>query len=114
MWVPILTAIVTCGLRFLVFAVSRAVHPAPGGIDTLVPITSGRLAALAVEARIVGLCRAAHLQLGGAVAPGLGFIVILAAVDFPDSVANLKNGTAFWQMVDPVWVVMYRHVCLIG
>ena len=41
-------------------------------------------------------------------------IVILAAVALSDSVENLKTGTAFWHMVDLVWVVMYPLVYLIG
>ena len=41
-------------------------------------------------------------------------IVILAAVALADSAENLKTGTAFWHMVDLVWVVMYPLVYLIG
>ena len=41
-------------------------------------------------------------------------IVILAAVALSDSVENLKTGTAFWHMVDLVWVVMYPLIYLIG
>jgi nitric oxide reductase NorE protein len=167
MWVLILTEIVTFGLLFLTFAVARAVHsdlfaagqaqldPVLGGINTLVLITSGWLAALAVEARSAGRRGMAQRQLGGAMALGLVFIaiklaeyavkaeagigletdtfftlyflltgfhllhvvlgiVILAAVALSDSVENLKTGTAFWHMVDLVWVVMYPLVYLIG
>jgi len=167
MWVLILTEVVTFGLLFLTFAVTKAVHsdlfaagqaqldPVLGGINTLVLITSGWLAALAVEARSAGQRGAARLHLGGAMALGLVFIVIkaaeyaakaqagigletdtfftlyflltgfhllhvvlgiviLAAVALSDSVENLKTGTAFWHMVDLVWVVMYPLVYLIG
>ena len=41
-------------------------------------------------------------------------IVILAAVGLSDSPENLKTGTAFWHMVDLVWVVMYPLVYLVG
>ena len=167
MWVIILTEIVTFGLLFLTFAVAGAVHhdlfaagqaqldPVLGGLNTLVLITSGWLAALAVEARSAGRRGLARLQLGAAMALGLVFIaiklaeyvaksqagigletdtfftlyflltgfhllhvvlgiIILAAVTFSDSLENLKTGTAFWHMVDLVWVVMYPLVYLIG
>jgi nitric oxide reductase NorE protein len=167
MWVLILTEVVTFGLLFLTFAVTMAVHPdlfaagraqldpTLGGINTLVLITSGWLAALAVETRTAGRRGAARLQLGGAMALGFIFIaiklteyvvkaqvgigletdtfftlyflltgfhllhvllgiIILAAVALSDSIENLKTGTAFWHMVDLVWVVMYPLVYLIG
>jgi nitric oxide reductase NorE protein len=41
-------------------------------------------------------------------------IVIIAAVALHDSPENLKTGTAFWHMVDLVWVVMYPLVYLVG
>ncbi len=41
-------------------------------------------------------------------------IVILAAVVRSDSIENLKTGTAFWHMVDLVWVVMYPLIYLVG
>ena len=167
MWVLILTEVVTFGLLFLTFAVTGAVHhdvfaagraqldPVLGGVNTLVLITSGWLAALAAEARSNGRRGTARLQLGGAMALGFVFIgiklaeyiakaqagigletdtfftlyflltgfhllhvllgiVILAAVGLSDSTENLKTGTAFWHMVDLVWVVMYPLVYLIG
>ena len=167
MWVLILTEVVTFGLLLLTFAITRAVHPdlfaagqgqldpVLGGVNTLVLITSGWLAALAVEARAVGRRGMGRLQLGGAMVLGLVFIaiktaeymakaqaginletdtfftlyflltgfhllhvvlgiVILAAVALSDSVENLKTGTAFWHMVDLVWVVMYPLVYLVG
>ncbi|WP_262268360.1 cytochrome c oxidase subunit 3 family protein [Microvirga yunnanensis] len=167
MWVLILTEVVTFGLLFMTFAVAGAVHhdvfaagraqldPMLGGVNTLVLITSGWLAALAVETRSVGRRGTARLQLTGAMALGLVFIiiklaeyiakaqagigletdtfftlyflltgfhllhvllgiVILAAVGLSDSPENLKTGTAFWHMVDLVWVVMYPLVYLIG
>lgn len=41
-------------------------------------------------------------------------IIILAAVWLHHSLENLKTGTAFWHMVDLVWVVMYPLIYLIG
>ena len=41
-------------------------------------------------------------------------IVMIAAVALHDSPENLKTGTAFWHMVDLVWVVMYPLVYLVG
>jgi len=167
MWVLILTEVVTFGLLFATFTVTRAVlpdifaagqaqlDPILGGINTLVLITSGWLAAMAVETRSAGRRGTARMLLGAAMALGLVFvaiklaeymakaqagigletdtfftlyflltgfhllhvvlgIVILAAVALSDSVENLKTGTAFWHMVDLVWVVMYPLIYLIG
>ncbi|QFU14823.1 cytochrome c oxidase subunit 3 [Microvirga thermotolerans] len=167
MWVLILTEVVTFGLLFVAFSVAGAVQPALfaagraqldpllGGANTLVLITSGWLAALAVEARLAERRGAARALLAGAMALGLLFaglklveytgkaqagigletdtfftlyflltgfhllhvllgIVILATVAIHDSADNLKTGTAFWHMVDLVWVVMYPLVYLIG
>ncbi|SCZ13747.1 cytochrome c oxidase subunit 3 family protein [Microvirga guangxiensis] len=167
MWVLILTEVVTFGLLFMTFAVTKAIHPGLfaagqaqldpvlGGLNTLVLITSGWLAALAVEARTIGKRGTARLLLGSAMALGLVFIaikiaeyaakaqagidletdtfftlyflltgfhllhvvlgiIILAAVALSDSIVNLKTGTAFWHMVDLVWVVMYPLIYLIG
>jgi nitric oxide reductase NorE protein len=167
MWVLILTEIVTFGLLFLTFAVARTIHhdvfaagqaqldPVLGGINTLVLITSGWLAALAVEARAAGSSGRTRLLLAGSATLGCIFVVIkigeyatkaragigletdtfftlyflltgfhllhvvlgiiiLAAVGLHHSLENLKTGTAFWHMVDLVWVVMYPLIYLIG
>jgi len=167
MWVLILTELVTFGLLLIMFAITRAIHPTlfaagqarldqtAGGINTIVLITSGWMAALALEARSEGRHGIARLQLGGAASLGAVFtaiklaeyiakaqagigiesdtfftlyllltgfhllhvvlgIVILAAAAFADTVENLKTATAFWHMVDLVWVVMYPLVYLIG
>ncbi len=167
MWVLILTEVVTFGLLLVTFAVTKAIHPSLfaagqaqldpvlGGLNTLVLITSGWLAALAVEARTIGQRGTARLLLGGAMALGIVFvaikiaeyaakaqaginletdtfftlyflltgfhllhvvlgIVILAATALSDSIVNLKTGTAFWHMVDLIWVVMYPLIYLIG
>ncbi|WP_246498649.1 cytochrome c oxidase subunit 3 family protein [Microvirga soli] len=167
MWVLILTEVVTFGLLLATFAVTGAVRPGVfaagraqldpvlGGVNTIVLITSGWLAALAVEARMIERRRSARLLLAGAAALGCVFIavkvveyaakvqagigletdtfftlyflitgfhllhvvlgiVMIAAVVLHDSPENLKTGTAFWHMVDLVWVVMYPLVYLVG
>jgi len=167
MWVLILTEIVTFGLLFVTFAVTGAVHPEMfaagrtrldptlGGVNTIILITSGWLAALAVEACAAERRRRARLLLVGAILLGCAFaavkiaeyavkmrmgigletdtfftlyflltgfhllhvvlgIVILAAVALDTSLESLKTGTAFWHMVDLVWVVMFPLVYLVG
>ncbi|MBB3018192.1 nitric oxide reductase NorE protein [Microvirga lupini] len=167
MWVLILTETVTFGLLFAIFAITGVVHsdvfsagraqldPVLGGVNTLVLITSGWLAALAVEARVIGRRTIARLLLAGAAALGCVFtaikvveyatkvsvgigletdtfftlyflatgfhllhvilgVIIIAAVAMYDSLDNLKTGTAFWHMVDLVWVVMYPLIYLVG
>lgn len=167
MWVLILTEVVTFGLLLLTFAAARAVQPdlfaagqaqldpGLGGTNTIVLITSGWLAALAVEARAADARHRARILLGGAMALGLVFVVvktieywskaqvgigldtdtfftlyflltgfhllhvvlglaILALITVHDSLDNLMTGTAFWHMVDLVWVVMYPLVYLVG
>lgn len=167
MWVLILTEVVTFGLLLGTFTITGAVHPEVfaagraqldpvlGGANTLVLITSGWLAALAVEARTWEYRKTARSLLAGASALGCVFIgikifeyaakakagigletntyftlyflltgfhllhvilgvVVIAAVSFHDSIENLKTGTAFWHMVDLVWVVMYPLIYLVG
>lgn len=167
MWVLILTEVVTFGLLIATFSVTRIIHPdifaagqaqldpVLGGINTLVLITSGWLAALSVEAGASGRRGMVRLLLAASAALGCMFvvikvveyaakarvgigletdtfftlyflltgfhllhvvlgIVILAAVWLHDSTDNLKTGTAFWHMVDLVWVVMYPLIYLVG
>lgn len=167
MWVLILTEVVTFGLLLLTFAGARVVQPALfaagqaqldatlGGMNTVALVTSGWLAALAVEARATGGRLRARILLATAMCLGLVFIgvkvveyvakarlgigmetdtfftlyflltgfhllhvvmgvAILALVAVHDSLDNLKTGTAFWHMVDLVWVVMYPLIYLVG
>ena len=124
-------------------------------MNTIVLITSGWLAALAVDASMKSRRIRARALLAGAMALGFVFvavkiaeyvekarvgigletdtfftlyflltgfhllhvllgIVILALVAMHDSLDNLKTGTAFWHVVDLVWVVMYPLIYLIG
>lgn len=88
MWVLILTEVVTFGLLFMTFAVTGAIHPDVfaagraqldpilGGMNTLVLITGGWLAALAVEHRSIGRRKTARMLLVGAAALGCVFTAI--------------------------------------
>ena len=40
-------------------------------------------------------------------------IVILGIVAWKNSVANLETGTAFWHMLDMIWVIMYPLLYLL-
>ena len=100
MWVLILTEIVTFGLLLATFAVAGAVHPDVfeagrarldpnlGGLNTLVLITSGWLAALAVEARAEEHRTFARLLLAGAALLG-GVFIIIKVVEY---VAKVQAG----------------------
>jgi nitric oxide reductase NorE protein len=86
MWVLILCEMVTFGLLLLAFVVARLVQPEVfaagqaildqhiGGANTLVLVTSGWLAALAVDRREAGWRDRAQLRLAGAMALGFVFI----------------------------------------
>ena len=88
MWVLILTEVVTFGFLLVTFAVTGAVHPdvfvagparlhpVLGGVKTIVLITSGWLAALAVEARMIVRRKTARQLLAGAAALGCVFVAI--------------------------------------
>ncbi len=100
MWVLILTEVVTFGLLFVTFIIAGAVHPeifaagraqldpVLGGVNTLVLITSGWLAALAVEARVIDRRRTARLLLAGAGALGCVFV----AIKIVEYAAKAKTG----------------------
>lgn len=166
MWVLILSELLVFGVFFVAFAAARTVDVAGfdasqaqldrllGGLNTMVLVTSGFLAAWAVRARIDGRRLKARLILLAAMAVGSVFLVvkvieyadkaqagigietntfftlyylmtgfhflhvvlglvILAVVAWKDSLANLETGTAFWHMVDLIWVLMFPLVYLI-
>ncbi len=91
MWVLILCEVITFGLLFLVFVAARILHPQVfaagqalrdptlGGANTLVLVTSGWLAALAVEARSTGHRGQARLRMAGAMALGSAFVALKLA-----------------------------------
>lgn len=166
MWVLILSELVVFGAFFASFAFARALHPAAfnasqahldrllGGVNTMVLLTSGLAAALAVRARADGKIRNCRLWLGGAALGGFAFmavklveyadkasqgigietdtfftlfylmtgfhflhvalgIVFLGIVAWRCSLENVETGTAFWHMVDLIWVLLYPLVYLI-
>lgn len=165
MWVLIASELAVFGALIVAFGIAGALEPdlfaagrarldpLLGGINTLVLVTSGFLAAMAVAAADAGRRRTARLHVAGAIllgglfvvvklveyrakfAAGIGietdsfftlyFLVtgfhllhvvlgmgILAAVTVTDG--DLRTGTAFWHMVDLVWVVLYALVYLAG
>lgn len=165
MWILICSELLVFGAAFLGFSVARALEPdlfarsqdtldrLAGAINTLVLITSGFFAALAVDARRRDknlqsrLWIAAAIALGfvfltvkwieyaGKTAQGIGIetnafftlfylttgfhaahvifgILILAVVGWKNSVENLETGTAFWHMVDLIWVILFPLIYL--
>ncbi|MBK0399448.1 cytochrome c oxidase subunit 3 [Limibaculum sp. M0105] len=125
-----------------------------GALNTIVLLTSGLAAALALRAREAGLRGRARLGLGVAALLGVVFlwvkaleysakaaegigtdthpfftfyylvtgfhaahvvagIVVLGLVAWRDSVANIENATAFWHMVDLVWVLIFPVIYLL-
>ncbi len=91
MWVLILCEIITFGLLLLVFVAARILQPQVfaagqalldptlGGANTLALVTSGWLAALAVEARSIGRRGQARLRMAGAMALGSAFVALKLA-----------------------------------
>ncbi len=166
MWVLILSELFVFGAFFAGFSVDRAMHPAlfaasqarldrvAGGVNTMLLLSSGLAAAIALRNRSEGNVKACRWWLGGAVTLGVGFlaikimeyadnaalgitmetddfftlfylmtgfhglhvvlgIVILAIVGWKCSSENVETGTAFWHMVDLIWVLLYPIVYLI-
>lgn len=130
-------------------------HKAAAGINTVVLVSSGWLAALAVQAAEAGRVAKTRLLLGlasvlGGVflwikgleyaeksAQGIDFethpfftfyylltgfhavhvvagIVILGLVAWRPTARNTEVGTAFWHMVDLVWVILFPILYLLG
>lgn len=164
MWLLILSELGIFGAFFVGYGIAYALNPVVfaqsqamldpwlGGINTIILVTSGLLAALALAARRGGHSgRAALLAtiiLGAVflavkaveyapkVAAGIGpetntffalyylltgfhalhvvfGIVILGIVAWKNSIANLETGTAFWHMLDMIWVIMYPLLYLL-
>jgi nitric oxide reductase NorE protein len=163
MWLLILSELGVFGAFFVGYAVARALDPGTfdaaqtrldpqlGGVNTLVLVTSGWLAAIALKQRRAG--RSGRGALGGAMALGLVFLLVkgfeyapkfaagigpetntfftfyflltgfhalhvvfgiglLAIVAWRNSIENIETGTAFWHMVDMIWVIMYPLIYL--
>lgn len=166
MWVLILSELVVFGAFFIAFASARAFHPVAfnasqahldrllGGINTMILLTSGLAAALAVQARAANKVRTCRLWLAGSALGGFAFmaikaveyadkaaqgididtdtfftlfylmtgfhvlhvvlgIVFLGVVAWRCSLENVETATAFWHMVDLIWVLLYPLVYLI-
>ncbi|WP_296590424.1 cytochrome c oxidase subunit 3 [Roseibium sp.] len=138
------------------FAEARThLHPALAGVNTIVLITSGFLAALAAEAAMIGKSARLRWLLTGASLLGVVFllikgyefadvagqgistethpfftfyylltgfhalhvvagIIILALVGWKCSERNVEVGTAFWHMVDLVWVLLFPVIYLLA
>ncbi len=138
------------------FAEAQAqLHRASAGVNTMVLVTSGWLAALAVQAAEAGAVARTRLLMTGAALLGVVFlvikgleyadmgaqgittethpfftfyylltgfhaahvvagIVILALVGLRCRARSVETGTAFWHMVDLVWVILFPVLYLLG
>jgi nitric oxide reductase NorE protein len=166
MWVLILSEMVVFAAFFAVFAWQRAAErevfdtsqqlldPVLGGINTMVLLTSGLCAALAVAAITEGRVRRCRQWLMAALALGVVFcvvkvveyvdklgaglmpetntfftfyylltgfhfahvlfgLVLIALVAWRISHANVETATAFWHMVDLIWILLYPLIYLL-
>jgi nitric oxide reductase NorE protein len=165
-WILIISELFVFGVALVGFMTMRILEPKlfeagqaslnfwMGGVNTMLLVTSGWLAARAVLLREKGKRRGARLQLALASFFGLAFLFvklvewmrkiaqghdlesdtfftlfflitgfhaahvvmglcILAIVACWDSVENLKTGTAFWHMVDLIWLVIFPVIYLV-
>jgi nitric oxide reductase NorE protein len=166
MWVLIISELLVFGAFFTAFSAAEAFHPAlfaasqaqldrvAGGINTMLLLSSGLAAAMALKARSdrkIGRCR---IWLAGAATLGTAFLVVkgveyahhaaqgitletndfftlfylmtgfhalhvvlglvlLAVAGWKCSIENVETGTAFWHMVDLIWVLLYPILYLI-
>ncbi|MGE5478102.1 MAG: cytochrome c oxidase subunit 3 family protein [Bacteroidales bacterium] len=99
MWVLIISELLVFGAFFLGFGVARMLHPdlfragqamldiRLGGLNTLILVTSGWMAAKAVQARIEQEVAASRRWLAGAGALGVAFLVV-KSVEYADKAAH--------------------------
>ncbi len=166
MWVLIASELVVFGAMFIGFGILRISEPdafvesqnhldrLAGAINTMVLVSSGFCAALAVHYQINGNTLRTRLWLSagallGVVFLGIKFIeyadkfavgistdtssffmlyflatgfhalhvvfgiIILFIVGWKNSVENVVTGTAFWHMVDLIWVILFPVVYLL-
>lgn len=165
MWILIISELAVFGAFFVIFATNRLLEPdlfaqsqahlsrLMGGLNTMVLVTSGLFAALAVPRIMQGDRRGCRLWLLAACGGGLVFLT-LKAVEYGDkaasgigietntfftlfylltgfhalhvvfglilmgiamwrcSTSNVVTVTAFWHMVDLIWVILYPVVYL--
>lgn len=165
-WVLIICELMVFGAFFGGFCIARYLHVDMfnasqahldrllGGLNTIVLISSGYLAALAVKIHAEGRESLARWTLVASMGVGSLFIVIklieysakfdqgigletntfwtlyflitgfhflhvifgiiiLAIVAWKNSLTNLETGTAFWHMVDLIWILIYPLIYLI-
>jgi len=166
MWVLIASELLVFGAVFIGFGVIRFAEPAvftesqnhldrlAGAINTMVLITSGLFAALAVSSQTKNDSLKARLWLGAASGLGIVFliikwleyagkfeagistetnsffmlfflatgfhalhvvfgIIILIIIGWKNTLENVVTGTAFWHMVDLIWVILFPVVYLV-
>ncbi|MBC7905793.1 MAG: cytochrome c oxidase subunit 3 family protein [Rhodospirillaceae bacterium] len=99
MWVLIISELLVFGAFFLGFGVARVLHPdlfragqamldiRLGGLNTLILVTSGWLAAKAVQARAHGDVAVSRRWAAGAMALGVAFLVV-KGVEYADKAAH--------------------------
>lgn len=167
MWVLIVSELLVFGAGLAAFLGVRItdpagfreaqshLHPALAGLNTIILITSGFLAARSLSLREAGKRAASRWHLAGAMGLGAAFlvikvheyveaaaqgistethpfftfyylltgfhaahvvagIVILGLVAWKDAPGNIEAGTAFWHMVDLVWVLLFPVIYLLG
>lgn len=166
MWILIVSELLVFGAGLIVFLSVRITDPIgfaeaqdlldrrAAGINTIVLITSGLLAALATHLRRSGSRGLARLSLIGAALLGMVFlwiknaefaskaasgivwdthvfynfyfmltgfhaahvaagVVLLLLVAWRDHVDNIEDATAFWHMVDLIWVLLFPVIYLL-
>ncbi|WP_319824461.1 cytochrome c oxidase subunit 3 family protein [Thalassovita sp.] len=167
MWVLIVSELVVFGAGLAAFLAVRLTDPAGfaeaqsylhktgAGINTVILVTSGWLAALAVRAIEAGQVARTRVLLAVAAVFGIAFlwikgieyadkaaqgintethpfftfyylltgfhavhvvagIVILGLIAWKATPRNVEVGTAFWHMVDLVWVILFPILYLLG
>lgn len=166
MWVLILSELLVFSAFFVLFAWQRAAHtelfntsqqlldPIIGGINTLLLLTSGLFAALAIQAIADNNRRRCRQWLSAAMALGIAFCAVklfeyadkfnadltpetnifftyyylltafhlahvifglglLALAYWKTSRENVETVTAFWHLVDLIWVLLYPLIYLL-
>ncbi|MGC3875211.1 cytochrome c oxidase subunit 3 family protein [Halomonas sp. GXIMD04776] len=166
MWVLILSEMLVFAAAFGLYAWMRAAEqplfdasqqqldPIIGGLNTMVLLTSGLFAALAVNAVARGQIRNSRRWLLGTMALGAVFcgikvieyidkfgagltpdtntffafyylltgfhfahvlfgLGVLALVTWRTTLANVETATAFWHMVDLIWILLYPLIYLL-
>ncbi|TDG12615.1 cytochrome c oxidase subunit 3 family protein [Seongchinamella unica] len=166
MWILILSELLVFSAFFVLFAWQRSLDPTLfnagqmqldpvlGGVNTLLLLTSGLFAALAVQAITLGDVLRCRRWLALTMLLGLAFCVVklleyaakiamgltpetsnffsyyylltafhlahvifglglLALAYWKTSLQNLETSTAFWHMVDLIWVMLYPLLYLL-